>query len=68
MAATTSSGSERLRTTERALKVAWPVEVFETWGHYPMIDVPEEWTDALRLALGPAGSVPRTGRSPNSIT
>ena len=44
-------GLDEVRATGRALGVRWPVEVFEGWGHYPMIDDPEEWADALRRAL-----------------
>jgi pimeloyl-ACP methyl ester carboxylesterase len=38
---------EELRLTGRALGVAWPVRMFPDWGHYPMIDVPEDWIGAL---------------------
>lgn len=34
--------------TERALGVRWPLAEFAGWGHYPMIDEPEEWANALR--------------------
>jgi hypothetical protein len=47
-------GLEEIRLTEKALDVSWPVVEFPTWGHYPMIDVPEEWADALGRALAPA--------------
>jgi pimeloyl-ACP methyl ester carboxylesterase len=40
-----------LDSTRRALGVDWPLRVFDTWGHYPMSDRPEEWLDALRSAL-----------------
>ncbi len=50
-------GLEEVRVTERALGVSWPVTVFEGWGHYPMIDVPEEWAEALRHALVTIGHV-----------
>jgi pimeloyl-ACP methyl ester carboxylesterase len=40
-----------LDATERALGVRWPVVLFPEWGHYPMLDVPEEWAKALRDAL-----------------
>jgi pimeloyl-ACP methyl ester carboxylesterase len=33
--------------TEKILGVCWPRVEFPGWGHYPMIDVPEEWADAL---------------------
>ncbi len=47
-------GLDEVRATSRALGVTWPVVEFEGWGHYPMIDVPEEWADALCRALAPA--------------
>ena len=50
-------GLAEVRATERALQVHLPVVEFAGWGHYPMIDVPEEWADALCLSLAPAGSV-----------
>ena len=33
-----------------------PVVEFPTWGHYPMIDVPREWAEALVHALATAES------------
>lgn len=39
---------DELRRTEAALGVRWPLRVFPHWGHYPMIDAPEEWAEALR--------------------
>ena len=50
-------GLAEVRATERALGVRLPAVEFAGWGHYPMIDVPEEWADALCLSLAPAGSV-----------
>jgi pimeloyl-ACP methyl ester carboxylesterase len=47
-------GLDEVRLTEQSLGVSWPVVEFPTWGHYPMIDVPEEWADALARALAPA--------------
>lgn len=47
-------GPGDVRATERALGVRWPVVAFPEWGHYPMIDVPEEWADALCHALAAA--------------
>lgn len=38
---------DELRWTERALGVRWPVKEFPAWGHYPMIDDPGGWVDAL---------------------
>jgi pimeloyl-ACP methyl ester carboxylesterase len=40
-------GRKELEWTEQAIHVQWPVVVFPDWGHYPMIDVPQEWADAL---------------------
>ena len=32
----------------------WPVRVFPEWGHYPMIDDPEGWTEELvRVVAAP---------------
>ena len=44
-------GRREVEWTEAALKVRWPRVEFPGWGHYPMIDDPEEWADALRDAL-----------------
>jgi pimeloyl-ACP methyl ester carboxylesterase len=35
--------TEELRVTEKALGIAWPLREFPAWGHYPMIERPEEW-------------------------
>jgi pimeloyl-ACP methyl ester carboxylesterase len=40
---------EELRLTEAALGVRWPLRVFPGWGHYPMLDEPQEWIAALRF-------------------
>ena len=29
----------------------WPLRIFPEWGHYPMIDAPAEWAEALGLAV-----------------
>ena len=43
-----------LAWTEKALGVKWPLRVFPDWGHYPMIDAPQAWAQALaREALAP---------------
>ncbi|MCE9582875.1 MAG: alpha/beta hydrolase, partial [Planctomycetes bacterium] len=39
--------TEELRRTESALGVKWPLKEFAGWGHYPMIDAPEEWVTEL---------------------
>ncbi len=44
-------GLDELRATEAALGVRWPVTTFSDWGHYPMIDAPEEWTAAIAAFL-----------------
>ncbi|HEX4966750.1 MAG TPA: alpha/beta hydrolase [Thermoanaerobaculia bacterium] len=35
----------------------WPERVFPEWGHYPMIDDPENWAEELVRALAAPGSV-----------
>lgn len=40
---------EELRSTEAALGVRWPLRELPGWGHYPMLDVPQEWIAALRF-------------------
>jgi hypothetical protein len=47
-------GLEELRATECALGGRWPLVVQPRWGHYPMIDQPKEWADALCNALAGA--------------
>jgi hypothetical protein len=47
-------GMKELHATERALGVHWPVVEFPHWGHYPMVDVPEEWASALCHAVAAA--------------
>ena len=44
-------GLDELDVTERALGVRFPRVVFEDWDHYPMLDRPREWTEALDRAL-----------------
>jgi pimeloyl-ACP methyl ester carboxylesterase len=36
-----------LQHTGAALGVRWPLRMFPRWGHYPMIDAPDEWAAAL---------------------
>jgi hypothetical protein len=38
---------DELGWTEHALGVRWPRRIFPGWGHYPMIDAPEEWAEAV---------------------
>lgn len=47
-----------LAWTERALGVRWPVRTFPAWGHYPMIDEPEDWVRALSDVLAAPESIP----------
>ncbi len=47
-----------LAWTERALGVRWPVRTFPPWGHYPMIDEPEEWVRAVSDVLATPAAVP----------
>lgn len=42
---------EELRWTEAALNVQWPPRVFPDWGHYPMIDTPEQWAEIVGRVL-----------------
>jgi pimeloyl-ACP methyl ester carboxylesterase len=44
--------------TEQALGVRWPGRAFPAWGHYPMIDEPEEWVRALSDVLAAPESIP----------
>lgn len=52
-------GLREVVRTERVLGVRWPVAEFPGWGHYPMIDQPEEWAKALRDVVEAAPCVPR---------
>jgi len=36
-----------LRRTEVGLGVRWPLQRFPDWGHYPMIDAPDAWAEAV---------------------
>jgi hypothetical protein len=49
---------QELAWTERALGVRWPVRTFPHWGHYPMIDEPEDWVRTLAHALATPGALP----------
>lgn len=50
-------GPSELEHTARALGVSWPMIQFDAWGHYPMIEEPEAWADAIAAQL--AKPVPR---------
>jgi pimeloyl-ACP methyl ester carboxylesterase len=51
---------EELARTERALGLPIPLRTFEAWGHYPMIDAPDEWAREVSRALASAPDVPRS--------
>jgi pimeloyl-ACP methyl ester carboxylesterase len=40
-----------MEPTERALGRSFPVRIFDEWGHYPMIDAPAAWVDAVAAAV-----------------
>ncbi len=42
-----------LDATERALGVRWPRAAFEGWGHFPYLDDPLGWIEAVHEALAP---------------
>lgn len=46
-----------LQTTEKALGVRIPVRTFPDWGHYPMIDSPDDWIRKLADALETADPI-----------
>jgi pimeloyl-ACP methyl ester carboxylesterase len=48
---------QELAWTEKALGTRWPVRTFPHWGHYPMIDEPEEWVRALSDVLATPESI-----------
>jgi hypothetical protein len=54
-------GLSELTCTEQALGTHWPVRSFPHWGHYPMIDEPEEWVRALSNVLAAPESIPGPG-------
>jgi pimeloyl-ACP methyl ester carboxylesterase len=45
---------DELKVTERALGRTWPVRTIPDWGHYPMIDEPDEWVRNLADELASA--------------
>jgi pimeloyl-ACP methyl ester carboxylesterase len=48
-----------LEQTEKALQVHWPHRRFPNWGHYPMLDDPEDWVRALSDVVAELGPLPR---------
>ncbi|MEM9381196.1 MAG: alpha/beta hydrolase [Planctomycetota bacterium] len=50
-------GPEELTRTESALGASIPMRSFPAWGHYPMIDAPDEWVREVSLALASAARV-----------
>jgi pimeloyl-ACP methyl ester carboxylesterase len=51
-------GLRELAWTERALGVRWPLRTFPGWGHYPMIDEPDEWVRNLADVLAAPDAIP----------
>jgi pimeloyl-ACP methyl ester carboxylesterase len=49
--------TDELEWTKAALDVSWPLRTFPTWGHYPMIDEPDEWVRALSDELATPGTL-----------
>jgi hypothetical protein len=47
-----------LAVTERALRTHWPVRLFPAWGHYPMLDEPEDWVRNLNDVLAAPEAIP----------
>jgi len=49
-----------LEQTQAALDTVWPLRRFADWGHYPMLDQPQEWVQALahEMATSHAFSTP----------
>jgi len=56
-----------LRLTEGALGRRWPLRVFRGWGHYPMLEDPRGWVEALAAVAQPPPTGGRnTSSSPSS--
>ncbi len=49
---------QELAWTEQALNTRWPVRVFPAWGHYPMLDEPEDWVRNLADVLAAPEAIP----------
>jgi hypothetical protein len=52
-----------LLLTQRALRVRWPLRRFANWGHYPMLDDPDDWVRTLDHELATLATLPRPLRS-----
>jgi pimeloyl-ACP methyl ester carboxylesterase len=48
-----------LEQAEKALQVHWPLRRFSEWGHYPMLDDPEDWVRALTDVVAESGPLQR---------
>jgi hypothetical protein len=49
---------QELAWTKQALHVDWPLRLWPAWGHYPMIDEPEEWVRSLSDVLAAPEALP----------
>lgn len=49
---------QELAWTEQALGVKWPVRLFPAWGHYPMLDEPENWVRSVADVLANPEAIP----------
>jgi hypothetical protein len=54
---------KELLLTRRALRVHWPLRRFADWGHYPMLDDPDDWVRALDHELATLATLPGPLRS-----
>ena len=45
------AGLMDLQRTQLALKSGWRLRLFPSWGHYPMIDQPQDWVRKLHDAM-----------------
>ncbi|HEY1375561.1 MAG TPA: alpha/beta hydrolase [Gemmataceae bacterium] len=50
---------DELEATPVAMRAGWPVRVFPDWGHYPMVESPEAWVEAVGNELAAVEPVPR---------
>jgi pimeloyl-ACP methyl ester carboxylesterase len=49
--------TEELTWAREALSVSWALRTFPAWGHYPMIDDPDDWVRALADELATPGTL-----------